>query len=183
MLKKCGKVLFLIVKNGIYTSYNVENVLSCGGRCSCRNWPILRVDDVVVRCARPPSMGVIGQLEGPPTAEVCFPQGYPGTGTCVEKDSRNVRMGEPQNLTSPINEFCISYDIPFESARRGKMRKHTFRKKYWKKWGAYKFLPRGPWGTGRRFFFEKSKNLWNMLSLVVGAVVAGIGPYFVWMMS
>ena len=28
MLKTCEKVLFLIVKNGIYTSYNVENVLS-----------------------------------------------------------------------------------------------------------------------------------------------------------
>ena len=28
MLKKCEKVLFLIVKNGIYMSYNVENVLS-----------------------------------------------------------------------------------------------------------------------------------------------------------
>jgi len=54
----------------------VKSAFSCGGRCSCRNWPILRVDDVLVRCPRPPSMGVIGQLEGPPTAEVCFPQGY-----------------------------------------------------------------------------------------------------------
>ena len=101
--KMWKSVVFDCQKWNIYELQRRKCAFSCGGRCSCRNWPILRVGDVLVRCARPPSMGVIGQLEGPPTAEVCFPQGYPGTGICVEKDSRNVRMGEPQNLTSPIN--------------------------------------------------------------------------------